>query len=48
MVNYEKTVANQLLVEKVIDPLLKIVYEYKVSNSYNYIPGTKEDGWDHY
>ncbi len=48
MVNYEKNVANQLLVEKVVDPLLKIVYEYKESSCYSYIPGTKEDGWDYY
>lgn len=42
---YEMTINN------ILNPLLEIVYEYKASNAYNYVPGTSEDskaGWDYY
>lgn len=42
---YEMTINN------ILNPLLEIVYEYKASNAYNYVPGTSEvsqAGWDYY
>ncbi len=42
---YEMTINN------ILNPLLEIVYEYKESKCYNYVPGTTEDsqaGWNYY
>lgn len=42
---YEMTINN------ILNPLLEIVYEYKASDAYNYVPGTSENsqaGWDYY
>lgn len=36
------------LSEKILKPLLDIVYQYKSSQSYYYIPRTEEDGWEYY
>ena len=36
------------LSEKILKPLLDIVYRYKSSQAYNYLPRTKEDGWAYY
>lgn len=34
--------------ETILKRLLEIVYLYKRSSAYNYIPDTKEDGWDYF
>lgn len=42
---------NELLVAEVLGPLLDIIYLYKESCSYNYVPGTTEDcdaGWKYF
>ena len=42
---------NELLVTEVLGPLLDIIYLYKESQSYNYVPGTTEDcdaGWNYF
>lgn len=36
------------LSEKILKPLLEIVYQYKSSQAYNYLPRTKEEGWEYY
>ena len=36
------------LSEKILKPLLDIVYQYKTSQAYNYLPRIKEDGWGYY
>lgn len=36
------------LSEKILKPLLDIVYQYKSSQAYNYLPRTKGDGWAYY
>lgn len=43
----EKANTNELS-EKILKPLLDIVYQYKISHAYGYIPGTKKDGWEYY
>lgn len=43
----EKTNTKELS-EKILKPLLDIVYQYKISHAYGYIPGTKKDGWEYY
>lgn len=43
--------AVMLLIENVLSPLLEIVYLYKRSGAYNYVPDTKENcdaGWDYF
>jgi len=40
-----------MLIEEVLRPLLEIIYLYKESNYYNYVPGTEEDsdaGWKYF
>lgn len=40
-----------MTINNILTPLLEIVYEYKASNAYNYVPGTSEDsqaGWNYY
>ena len=42
---YEMTINN------ILNPLLEIVYEYKTSDAYNYVPGTSDNlqaGWNYY
>ena len=48
---WKHTAGNELLIKEVLDPLLEIVYLYKMSSCYNYVPGTTEDcdaGWDYF
>lgn len=46
----QATKCNEMLIDTVLEPLLDIVYQYKESQSYNYIPGTATDadGWKYY
>lgn len=48
---WKHTAGNELLIKEVLTPLLEIVYLYKASSCYNYVPGTTEDcdaGWDYF
>lgn len=45
------TMMYEMTINSILNPLLDILYEYKASDGYNYVPGTKEDphaGWDYY
>ncbi|WP_373898729.1 hypothetical protein ACER0A_005365 [Haloimpatiens sp. FM7315] len=42
---------NELLIREVLNPLLNIIFLYKESDGYNYVPGTKDDvdaGWNYF
>ena len=43
--------SKMLLVKEVLSPLLEIIYLYKRSQAYNYVPDRKEDcdaGWNYF
>ncbi|NBK91252.1 hypothetical protein D5278_04515 [bacterium 1XD21-13] len=48
---WNKSPGCKMLIEEVLRPLLEIIYLYKESNYYNYVPGTEEDsdaGWKYF
>ena len=48
---WKNNAGNELLIKNVLGPLLEIIYLYKESESYNYVPGTKKDseaGWRYF
>lgn len=51
VLRWKHTAGNELLIREVLEPLLEIVYLYKASSCYNYVPGTTEDcdaGWNYF
>jgi hypothetical protein len=49
MYSMKEKMMYEMTINNILNPLLEIVYEYKASNAYNYVPGTSEDtkaGWD--
>lgn len=47
----EQNKCNELLINSILEPLLDIIYQYKDSQAYNYVPGTSTDsnaGWEYY
>lgn len=48
---WNKSLGCKMLIKEVFRPLLEIIYLYKESNYYNYVPGTEEDsdaGWKYF
>ena len=51
MYSMKEKMMYEMTINNILNPLLEIVYEYKASNAYNYVPGTSKDskaGWDYY
>lgn len=47
----EQNKCNELLINSILEPLLDIIYQYKDSQAYNYVPGATTDsnaGWEYY